>query len=53
MLTIEPDLNEALEEADEEAEDTEETVDMVEMGLMVDVLPDRDESPESELLWLW
>jgi len=35
-----------------EAEDTEETVDMVEMGLMVEALPLMELNPLSLLLWL-
>lgn len=54
-LTMEADRRLALLELPEEeelAEDTDETVDMVEMGLMVEVRPLSELSPESLLLWL-
>ena len=52
-LTMEADLKLALEELpDELAELTDETVDMVEMGDMVEVLPLKELSPLSLLLWL-
>ena len=52
--TIEADLKLArLELPELEAEDTEETVDMVEMGLMVEALPLMELNPLSLLLWLW
>ena len=52
--TMEADLKLArLELPELEAEDTEETVDMVEMGLMVEALPLMELNPLSLLLWLW
>ena len=51
--TMEADLKLArLELPELEAEDTEETVDMVEMGLMVEALPLMELNPLSLLLWL-
>ena len=52
-LTMEADLKLALEELpDELAELTDETVDMVEIGDMVEVLPLKELRPLSLLLWL-
>ena len=53
-LTIDADLRLAREELpDELAELTEETVDIVEIGDMVDVRPLNELKPLSLLLWLW
>ena len=50
---MEADLKLALEELpDELAELTDETVDMVEIGDMVEVLPLKELKPLSLLLWL-
>ena len=52
-LTMDADLKLARDELpDELAELTEETVDMVEMGDMVEVLPLNELKPLSLLLWL-
>jgi len=52
-LTMDADLKLARDELpDELAELTEETVDMVEIGDMVEVLPLKELNPLSLLLWL-